>query len=118
MDESNEILTDIKQRLNIESSTTEFDTDVIFEINSAFFVLNSLGIGPEEPFSVDEDTTWDSFETSVPLSTVGEYIYLKSKLVFDPPPSTSVQQSYQNRLDEIAFYMNVFVDNGGGSVTG
>ena len=118
MDGSTEILTSVKKLLNIEASTTEFDMDVQAYVNGAFFSLSQLGIGPTTPFSIDSDTTWDEFQTSVPIDVVLDYLHLKTAVIFDPPSSSAVAEAYKERLSELEFRMNVYVDNGGGNVTG
>ncbi len=118
MDGSTKILSSVKKLLNIEDGTTEFDMDVQSYINGAFFSLNQLGIGPTTPFSINSNTTWNEFQTSVPKDVVLDYIHLKTAVIFDPPSSSAVAEAYKERLSELEFRMNVFVDNGGGNVTG
>ncbi len=117
MDDEN-ILINIKKMLGIESSTTEFDTDIITHVNSGFFTLFELGVGPSTPFYIDATTTWSSFETSVPKQVVQDYLYLKTRLVFDPPSSSQVIEAYKDRISELEFRMNILTDNGGGEVSG
>lgn len=112
------ILADVKKMLGIQSEVEEFDLDVTSHINGAFFTLNQLGIGPSTPFVIDATTEWSSFETIVPKNVVLDYLYLKTKLVFDPPAASNVSEAYKNRIAELEFRMNVMVDNGGGIVSG
>ena len=116
--DSDVILTEVKRRLEIQEETTEFDIDVLSGVNSAFFSLYQLGIGPATPFHIDKTTTWGSFETKLPKAIILDYLYLKTKLVFDPPNSSSVIEAYNNRISELEFRMNIEVDNGGGVVDG
>ena len=44
---------------------------------------------------------------------IKNYIYLKVKLVFDPPQSSRVIESYENQIKELEFRINVEVDPGG-----
>lgn len=112
------ILDDIKRMLGIEETTTEFDIDVCSHVNSAFFTLFGLGVGPNTPFYIDADTEWSEFETSVPKQVVLDYLYLKTRLVFDPPSSSQVIEAYKDRISELEFRMNILVDNGGGEISG
>lgn len=112
------ILSDVKRMLGIQSETDEFDIDVISHVNGAFFTLYQLGIGPSTPFSIDSTTQWSSFETSIPKDVVLDYLYLKTKVVFDPPAASNVFEAYKDRIAELEFRMNVMVDNGGGVVSG
>ena len=84
------ILKSTKKKLNLDESYHDFDQDVIDYINSSFFRLYQLGLGPSEGFAIDdEEETWDSFITgdlnvSV-LNAVKTYVGLKVRLQFDPP---------------------------------
>lgn len=112
------ILTEVKRMLEIEQETTEFDIDITSHINSAFFSLFEIGIGPSIPFYINASTTWGEFETIIPKSIILDYLYLKTKLVFDPPASSSVIDAFKDRLSELEFRMNIYTDNGGGDVSG
>ena len=113
------ILSEVKKMLDIEPDTEEFDLDIISLINSAFFTLFQLGIGPsEEPFTIDSNTTWVEFNTIVPKSIIAEYLYLKSKVVFDAPSSSYMVDAIKDRTSELEFRMNVYTDNGGGVIIG
>ena len=112
------ILNDVKRMLGIDSEITEFDLDIRSHINSAFFSLYQLGIGPSTPFTISVDTTWDSLSTVIPKDTILDYLYLKVSLIFDPPDKTNVMDAYKDRISELEFRMNIEVDDGGGNVTG
>lgn len=112
------ILSDVKRMLGIQPEVDEFNIDVTSHINGAFFTLNQLGIGPSTPFVIDATTEWSSFETIVPKNVVLDYLYLKTKLVFDPPTASNIFEAYKDRINELEFRMNIMVDNGGGIVSG
>lgn len=80
------ILTSIKKLLNITEEYEHFDADIIMHINSVFFTLRQLGIGPKEGFSIhDSFITWDKFTDDMELyEAVKSYMYLKVRLLFDP----------------------------------
>lgn len=115
---SETILSDVKQMLGIQPEVDEFNIDVTSHVNGAFFTLNQLGIGPSTPFVIDATTEWSSFETIVPKNVVLDYLYLKTKLIFDPPTASNVYEAYKDRIAELEFRMNIMVDNGGGVVSG
>lgn len=118
MDETESILSSVKKLLDIVDDETEFDSDVQSGINSAFLTLYRLGIGPSDPFRVDDMTTWEQLDTIIPKDVILDYLHLKVALVFDPPASSAVIEVYNNRISELEFTMNIMVDNGGGNVTG
>lgn len=108
------ILTSIKKMLGIDEEYTHFDADIIMHINSVLMILTQLGVGPAEGFIIEDDTsTWVDFipEVSVAqLHAVKSYIYMKVKLIFDPPLSSSVIESMNRQIAEFEWRLNVAVD--------
>ena len=106
------ILTSIKKLLGVAEDYTEFDEDIITHINSVFLNLTQLGVGPEEGFMIEDDTAvWEDFiDDSIRLQAVKTYIYLKVKLLFDPPLSSSVTESFTRMIAELEWRLNVAVD--------
>lgn len=106
------ILTSIKKLLGIEEEYTQFDNDIIMHINSVFLNLTQLGVGPAEGFLIEDDTaTWEDFiGYSNQLQAVKSYMYLKVKLLFDPPLSSSVIESMNRMIAELEWRLNVAVD--------
>lgn len=103
------ILTSIKKLLGITEEYTHFDTDLVMHINSVFMVLNQLGVGPSEGFSItDNYATWNDFlGDSMDIEVVKSYMYLKVKLLFDPPLSASVMESMNRSISEFEWRLNV-----------
>lgn len=96
------ILTSIKKLLGIMSDYTNFDDDIIIHINTAFAMLNQLGVGPEGGFMiVDANSRWEDYTTEKNLNMIKTYIYLKVRLLFDPPTSTALIESINRTLSEI-----------------
>lgn len=103
------ILTSIKKLLGIEENYEHFDQDIIMHINSIFMVLTQLGVGPSEGFVIeDESSLWSDFITDdSKISAVKTYIYLKVKLLFDPPLSSAVIESINRSINEFEWRLNV-----------
>lgn len=108
------ILTSIKKMLGITEEDTAFDMDIIMHINSVFMILTQLGVGPSDGYAIeDSGDTWDEFLTdTVKLGTVKSYMYLKVRLLFDPPASSAVTESINRMISEFEWRLNVAVDNG------
>lgn len=108
------ILTSIKKMLGIDENYDHFDPDIIMHINSALMVLTQLGVGPEEGFMIEDDTTtWTDYIpeiTAAKLNLIKSYIYLKVRLLFDPPLSSSAVDSINRQISEFEFRLNVAVD--------
>lgn len=102
------VLNSIKKLLGITEEYTHFDADIILHINSAFMILTQLGVGPSEGFRItDENTAWDEFiPIDDDLEAVKTYVYLKVKLVFDPPQSSIVTESYNKMISEYEWRLN------------
>ena len=103
------ILDTIKKLIGFEPEYTAFDIDIIIAINAAIGVLTQIGIGPDEGYSIQNNTnTWSELVTDVTkLDLVKQYIYLRVKTVFDPSASSSVSTAYQNLINELEWRLNI-----------
>lgn len=109
------ILTSIKKMLGIEESYTHFDADLVMHINSVFSILTQMGVGPSDGFSIeDEDKEWNDFLRGDPakLSLVKSYIFLKVRLLFDPPQNSFAVESINRQISEFEWRLNVEADSG------
>ena len=109
------ILTSIKKLLGIAEEYEHFDQDIIMHINSVFMILTQLGVGPSKGFVItDSAASWSDFlsDDSVKLESVKTYIYMKVKLMFDPPTSSAVMESMNRMISELEWRLNVAVDPG------
>lgn len=97
------ILKSTKKILNVDPEDDAFDLDILTHINSAFSHLHELGIGPNEGFVIEDDTAeWDDF-LEEPLNVVSAAktnLYLKVRLMFDPPATAHVLTAFQQQLEE------------------
>lgn len=103
------ILTSIKKLLGITEEYEHFDSDIIMHINTVFMTLTQLGVGPSEGFYIEDDiATWSDFIPDVVKhQAVKTYIYLKVKLIFDPPLSSSVIEAMKHQIAELEWRLNV-----------
>lgn len=106
----NSILDSIKTLLGIRSDDDSFDKDIIFHINTAFYNLVQIGVGDD--FSIIDNTAiWTDFlKTSKELEAVKSYVYLKVRLLFDPPTSSVLLDSIKSSLLEYECRLNYSVD--------
>lgn len=107
MEES--ILISIKQLLGLTKEYTVFDPAIIIHINTVFMTLNQLGVGPAEGFRIEDDMeVWHSYiQEEDNLESVKTYIYLKVKLLFDPPLNSSIITAMQQQINELEWRLNV-----------
>lgn len=96
------ILTSIKKLLGIAEEYEHFDNDIVMHINSVFMTLTQMGVGPEEGFTIEDSTsTWADFMgDNTKIEAVKTYIYLKVRLLFDPPANGSVTESINRMISE------------------
>ena len=106
------ILTSIKKMLGITEEYEHFDADLIMYINSAFMILTQMGVGPSEGFRIEDKTSdWDEFVSPEDnLESVKTYVYMKVKLMFDPPTSSAVMESMKSMISEFEWRLNVEVE--------
>lgn len=98
----NSILYTIKKMLGLSESYNAFDTDIIVHINTALMSLHQLGVGPSGFSIEDEVATWsDLVGTFSDVQGVKTYIYLKVRLLFDPPSTSFVLASLQSAMSEL-----------------
>ena len=107
------ILTSIKKLLGIEEEYEHFDPDIIIHINSVFMILTQIGVGPSDGFAIEDKTAeWTDFIKETPqLEAVKSYVYLKVKLLFDPPLSASVIESTNRMISELECRLNIAAES-------
>lgn len=103
------ILDSIKLLLDIETDDSSFDTQLLIHINTALSFLNQLGVTTAEDFEVtgNKETWNDLLGGPTLLRPVKTYVYLKVKLVFDPPQSSSIQQCFEKNVAELEYRINL-----------
>lgn len=107
------ILTSIKKLFGIDAEYTHFDNDLIMHINSVFMILAQLGVGPSEGYSITSaDDIWSDFlgEDLGKLESVKTYVYLKTRLMFDPPTGSALIESINRQVSELEWRLHVAVD--------
>lgn len=104
------ILGSTKKTLNLSESYVAFDEDIIMYINSTFSVLNQLGIGPTDGFSITDNTAvWDDYQVPAnQLGMVKSYVYLKVRMLFDPPGTSYLIEAMNKQIGEFEYRLNNF----------
>ena len=106
------ILDSIKKLLGIDEADLNFDQELIMHINSVFMVLNQLGVGPVGGFKIssNEEVWTDFVGTRLDLESVKSYIYLKVRLLFDPPQNSFLVGSIEKQIEEQEWRLQVQVE--------
>ncbi|MFV0423990.1 MAG: hypothetical protein ACK5K7_00235 [Bacilli bacterium] len=107
------ILTTTKKLLGIGEEDTHFDLDIIVYINTAISILTQIGVGPPEGFSIiDNTSTWSDFtEDKKSFESVKTFIYLKVKLLFDPPANSNAIESINSTLNELQCRLSIAAES-------
>ena len=104
----NSVLITIKKLLGYGSDPTEFDPEIIVHINSVLMDLSQLGVGPEDPASISSELdTWEQTIGNInDYKAVETYMYLRDKLLFDPPPSSAVVAEFAKQIEKLEWRLN------------
>lgn len=107
------ILTSIKKLIGITEEYTQFDVDIMIHINSAFGILCQLGVGPADGFRISgKEDTWDQFlQDEKKLELVKTYVYLKVKILFDPPLSSAVMDCVNREISQCEWRLMVTAES-------
>lgn len=109
------ILEDVKKMIGPSASYNAFDQELIIHINSVFSILKQMGVGPQDDtFKITggQEEWYDFFEEGENLEMVKTYVYLKVRLIFDPPQSSAVTEAFNRQISELEWRLNVEVDPG------
>ena len=107
------ILTSVKKLLGITEECTDFDSDIIMHINSTLMILTQIGVGPPEGFFIEDETvSWvDFIEDINKLEAVKTYVYMRVRLMFDPPSSSAVMEAMNRTISELEWRLNLEVES-------
>lgn len=96
------VLALVKKQLGIEETDTDFDKDIIAAINTVLGILYQVGAMDSMQSLDDYLTTYEMlFEDETIRELVKSYIYLKVRLLFDPPASSTIQKSFEETAKEL-----------------
>lgn len=108
----NSILTTIKKLLGLPEEVEHYDMDIIVHINSTLFTLSQIGVGPTNGFSIsDKDAVWSDFVSSEQnLEAIKSYIFIKVRILFDPPASSAALNALTEAAKEYEWRLQVATD--------
>jgi hypothetical protein len=102
------ILKSTKKILGLAEDYEAFDLDVITHINASFSTLSQLGVGPDVGFAIEDATSeWTDFIDAGPqLNQVKTFVYLKTRMLFDPPTTSYLIGAFEKQLEEVTWRIN------------
>lgn len=105
---SKSILDTTKKLVGIEPEYTDFDIDIITHINTVFFTLQQLGVGPVGGYSIEgQEETWDEFVGTEQINAVKSYMGLKVRLLFDPPGTSFAIKAVEDVAAELEYRLTI-----------
>lgn len=104
----NSILKTIRKMIGGEQNGTAFDTDLLVCINTAFQYLHQIGVGPTDVFHIEgEEETWSDFIDETKYEAAKTYVFIRTKLLFDPPTNSSLLSAYKEEMREAEWRLMV-----------
>lgn len=102
------VVDSIKKLLGIDKDDDYFDVEILAHINTVMLNLSQIGLGDYDALICSQETTWDSLNVGhiVNHKTLETYIYLRVKLIFDPPQSSMVTDSFKSIISEYEWRIN------------
>lgn len=95
------ILNSVKSYLGLPLDVSAFDSDIIMAINAIMVVLNQFGIGPTNPFVVENSAqTWADLLGDNPVGGVREYVNMRVRVLFDPPENNQIMGALKEQISE------------------
>lgn len=104
--EQNTILNDIKILLNIGKDVEVFDAELILHINSVLSVFGQLW-NTNGITKIDKASKWEDYFKERQFEAVKELLFLKVKLIFDPPQTSFGIAAYEKQIADLEYRLIV-----------
>lgn len=112
MEMDGSILERIRDSVGLTKDNEEFDTELINHINMSIVKMHQNGV-PVNKFMITKDTTWGELLTdpeavvsSNHMGLIPTFMSLNVKLLFDPPPPSSVEFHVRS-MDELLWRLKI-----------
>lgn len=107
----NSVLEDVRVAVGLSRESPDFDTDLLMHINAAIGKLRQNDVIVPIMIS-DDSTTWGDLQDPTKTDAneyfqmVPLFITLSTKIIFDPPPPSTVEQ-YVSSIDQILWRLKI-----------
>lgn len=102
---------DVRVAVGLSSDSSDFDTELLMHINGSVGELNQNGIGNFLVIS-DDTSKWIDLQDATQtdgnqyFQMVPLFVFMNTKLLFDPPPPSTVQV-YQKNIDKLLWRLKM-----------
>ena len=110
---SDSILVTVRESLGLQADDdNSFSDELIMLINSSLADFAQLGVGPSTGFSITgEEETWDDLLGGDPrLNNVQSLLFLKVKMLHDPPETGYLVTSYEKLIEKAEWRVMIAAD--------
>ena len=87
------ILRDVKTSIGIQTNNLGFDHELLMILNAAASDLVQIGVEEFEGITIAATTSWPTFTNTVIDALVRQCMVLKTKVMFDPRASETINKS-------------------------
>ena len=113
------ILKTVREAMGLGVDDTSFDSELLIHINASLARINQNGVGNLVLVS-DDTVTWKDFIGEVEVGSdifhlVPLFVSLNTKLIFDPPPPSTVEQ-YARSCDELLWRLKITSETKGSDI--
>lgn len=107
---SRTVLNEIKTQLGVTDENVDFDKEIRPLINSGLMILEDINV-KGKVLQITDDTTCDEFmEPGHIRDTIFTWLYTHCRLLFDPPTSATVVESFKSTKAELAWRLQTRFD--------
>jgi len=111
MVDNESILDATKRQLGLDPEDESFDVEIMIHINSTFFTLTHLGVGPKPGFSImGRGEKWSDFIGLDQIAAVKSYMGLKVRLIFDPPATGPATEAMERQTEQMEWRLNAHME--------
>lgn len=108
------ILDSVKTLLGLGTDNSDFDPNIVMNINAALLILFQNGIGTKSPFVITgKEETYEDFVTDPgTVGMVKMFLFYKVKIWFDSESTSSVLiDQYNKTADEFLWRMREYEEH-------
>lgn len=98
------ILEDIKKLLNVLDDS--FDDEILLHINGVISIFGQLW-NTDGVTTIEKETIWDEYFNGIDFCAAKTLIYLKVKLIFDPPATSFAITAYEKQIADLEYRLIV-----------